>query len=63
MCNTQINYLPQIETIRSLNNTVERVIKLMEDFHGNLTNMRFELIQNNRKIYPDYKKVKWKIQF
>lgn len=70
--NTQINYLHGRDIVCSLNvvnDTAERAVKLMEDFHGSLTKddekseLLLRCIQEHRRIYPDCKKETLKKQF
>ncbi|XP_022161359.1 uncharacterized protein LOC111027298 [Myzus persicae] len=62
---TQISYLHGKESACSLNvvnDTAERAVKLMEDFHGTLTKddkksgLLLQCIQEHRRLYPDCKK-------
>jgi len=69
---TQISYLHGKEIAYSLNvvnDTAERAVKLMEDFHGTLTKddkkseLLLQCIQEHRKLYPDCKKETLKKKF
>lgn len=52
----------QVSTLRVVNDTAERAVKLMKDFHGLITveedQKRYLLrcVQEHRKVYPDCKK-------
>jgi hypothetical protein len=56
-------------SLNVVNDTAERAVKLMEDFHGTLTKddkkseLLLQCIQEHRRLYPDCKKETLKKQF
>ena len=59
----------KVSTLRAVNDTAERAVKLMQDFHGLITveeeQQQFVLrcVQEHRKIHPDWKKQTFKRKF
>src|SRR5215469_11455777 len=59
----------KVQTLRAVNDTAERAVKLMQDFHGLITveeeQKQFLLccIQEHRQVYPDCKKQNLKRKF
>lgn len=56
-------------TLRAVNDTAERAVKLMQDFHGLITveeeqkQFLLRCVQEHRKVYPDCKKLTLKRKF
>ncbi|XP_060809908.1 uncharacterized protein LOC132904007 [Amyelois transitella] len=54
----------KLSTLKTVNDTAERAVKLMQDFHGLITieeeqkQFLLRFVQEHRKIYPDCKKKK-----
>lgn len=59
----------KVSTLRAVNDTAERAVKLMQDFHGLITveeeqkQFLLRCVQEHRKIYPDCKKQTLKRKF
>ncbi|XP_063385404.1 uncharacterized protein LOC134671472 [Cydia fagiglandana] len=57
-----LNAKSKISTLRAVNDTAERAVKLMQDFHGLITadeeqkQFLLRCVQEHRKLYPDCKK-------
>ncbi|XP_061705695.1 uncharacterized protein LOC133516690 [Cydia pomonella] len=57
-----LNALSKISNLRAVNDTAERAVKLMQDFHGLITadeeqkQFLLRCVQEHRKLYPDCKK-------
>ncbi|XP_055916769.1 uncharacterized protein LOC129949371 [Eupeodes corollae] len=70
--NTSTSYLQAknaVSTLRTVNDTAERAVKLMQDFHGLITveeeqkQFLLRCVQEHRKIYPDCKKATLKRRY
>ena len=52
----------KVFTLKAVNDTAERAVKLMQDFHGKITANEEQkqyllcCVQEHRKLYPDCKK-------
>ena len=59
----------KVQTLRAVNDTAERAIKLMQDFHGLITveeeqnQFLLRCLQEHRQVYPDCKKQTLKRKF
>lgn len=59
----------KVLTLRAVNDTAERAVKLMQDFHGLITveeeqkQFLLRCVQEHRQVYPDCKKQTLKRKF
>lgn len=59
----------RVSVLRAVNDTAERAVKMMQDFHGLITvdeeqkQFLLRCVQEHRKIYPDCKKETLKRKF